>query len=176
MNKPFLCPACFQVLHCLGGYNEARTTLGRAIFYGIITRLRQHIQAQILSYPTGLSGRKVTSALKTHGVSCISSVTEYKSITLIYEVRMLNLALLLSTSQITSKALLSLRLPCNVIGYDNTHRICMRYERSPEGNRREQGYALDKHTLSSTSLDYNEYVHGQWDTKLSEAGQAELQG
>lgn len=34
------------------------------------------------------------------------------------------------------------------------------------------GYALDKHTLSSTFLGYNEYGRGQWDTTRSEAGQA----
>ncbi|HHR1401671.1 TPA: ComF family protein [Klebsiella oxytoca] len=40
-----------------------------------------------------------------------------------------------------------------------------------EGNW-ELGYALDKHTLSSTFLGYNEYGRGQWDTTRSEAGQA----
>lgn len=40
-----------------------------------------------------------------------------------------------------------------------------------EGNW-ELGYALDKHTLSSTFLGYDEYGHGRWDNTRSEPGEA----
>lgn len=37
------------------------------------------------------------------------------------------------------------------------------------------GYVLDKHTLSSTFIGYNEHGHAQFDTKRSEAGEALFQ-
>ncbi len=37
------------------------------------------------------------------------------------------------------------------------------------------GYVLDKHTLSSTFIGYNEHGHAQFDTKRSEAGESLFQ-
>ncbi len=39
----------------------------------------------------------------------------------------------------------------------------------------DQGYALDKHTLSSTPIGYNDYGHMQFDTKRPPAGEALFQ-
>lgn len=39
----------------------------------------------------------------------------------------------------------------------------------------ERGFALDKHTLYSNPIGYNEYGHMQFDTKRSEAGEAVYQ-
>ena len=38
------------------------------------------------------------------------------------------------------------------------------------------GYSLDKHTVSSTPVGYNEFGHMQYDTTRSEAGEALKKG